>query len=204
MHVPWRGDPTVNLVWDEPHPSGVGSHIEPVLFPQWPRRQPQPELGRWGIGWSAAKPTVSPAGAPKLPVLPSLSPEKPSAFSQELVDASVTEGEDLTLVCETVTPDSPVCWTKDGKVLRSSARCRLTYEGRQAQLVITGATLQDGGRYKCEAGGAWSSSIVRVHGEPPGGAHVSARSGEGPGDPICLPLSLWGGGVYQLLVPLSL
>ncbi|XP_046522205.1 obscurin isoform X1 [Equus quagga] len=92
--------------------------------------------------------------------------EKPSAFSQELVDASVTEGEDLTLVCETVTPDSPVCWTKDGKVLRSSARCRLTYEGRQAQLVITGATLQDGGRYKCEAGGAWSSSIVRVHARP--------------------------------------
>ena len=76
------------------------------------------------------------------------------------------EGEDLTLVCETSVSDSPVCWTKDGKPLRPSARCRLTYEGRRAQLVITETTLQDSGRYKCEAAGAWSSSIVRVHGEP--------------------------------------
>ncbi|EPY89677.1 hypothetical protein CB1_000086001 [Camelus ferus] len=92
--------------------------------------------------------------------------EKPSVFSQELTDATVTEGEDLTLVCETAASDSSVYWTKDGKALRPSARCRLTYEGRQAQLVITGTTLQDSGRYKCEAGGAWSSSIVRVHARP--------------------------------------
>ncbi|XDA76184.1 hypothetical protein R6Z07M_006299 [Ovis aries] len=92
--------------------------------------------------------------------------EKPSVFSQGLTDATVTEGEDLTLVCETSASDSPVCWTKDGKPLRPSARCRLTYEGRRAQLVITEATLQDSGRYKCEAAGAWSSSIVRVHARP--------------------------------------
>uniref|UniRef100_A0A4W2HDN4 Obscurin n=1 Tax=Bos indicus x Bos taurus TaxID=30522 RepID=A0A4W2HDN4_BOBOX len=89
--------------------------------------------------------------------------EKPSVFSQGLTDATVTEGEDLTLVCETSVSDSPVCWTKDGKPLRPSARCRLTYEGRRAQLVITETTLQDSGRYKCEAAGAWSSSIVRDH-----------------------------------------
>uniref|UniRef100_A0AC11DT69 Obscurin, cytoskeletal calmodulin and titin-interacting RhoGEF n=1 Tax=Ovis aries TaxID=9940 RepID=A0AC11DT69_SHEEP len=92
--------------------------------------------------------------------------EKPSVFSQGLTDATVTEGEDLTLVCETSASDSPVCWTKDGKPLRPSARCRLTYEGRRAQLVITEATLQDSGRYKCEAAGAWSRSIVRVHARP--------------------------------------
>ncbi|XP_061277357.1 obscurin isoform X40 [Bos javanicus] len=92
--------------------------------------------------------------------------EKPSVFSQGLTDATVTEGEDLTLVCETSVSDSPVCWTKDGKPLRPSARCRLTYEGRRAQLVITETTLQDSGRYKCEAAGAWSSSIVRVHARP--------------------------------------
>ncbi|KAM4869513.1 LOW QUALITY PROTEIN: obscurin-like [Urocitellus parryii] len=87
--------------------------------------------------------------------------EKPSIFSRELSDATVTEGEDLTLTCETTAPDTPVHWTKDGKMLQS-ARCQLSYEGCCAQLVITGATQQDGGRYKCEAGGAWSSSIVRV------------------------------------------
>ncbi|KAM4869524.1 LOW QUALITY PROTEIN: obscurin-like [Urocitellus parryii] len=87
--------------------------------------------------------------------------EKPSIFSQELSDATVTEGEDLTLTCETTAPDTPMHWTKDGKML-PSARCQLSYEGCCAQLVITGATQQDGGRYKCEAGGAWSSSIVRV------------------------------------------
>lgn len=97
---------------------------------------------------------------------PSLSSEKPGVFSRELTDATVMEGEDLTLVCETAALDNPVCWTKDGKALRPSARCRLSYEGRRAQLVITDTTLQDGGRYKCEAGGAWSSSVVRVHGEP--------------------------------------
>ncbi|XP_022419029.2 obscurin isoform X4 [Delphinapterus leucas] len=92
--------------------------------------------------------------------------EKPGVFSRELTDAAVMEGEDLTLVCETAALDNPVCWTKDGKALRPSARCRLSYEGRRAQLVITDTTLQDGGRYKCEAGGAWSSSVVRVHAQP--------------------------------------
>uniref|UniRef100_A0A8C5LEG3 Obscurin n=1 Tax=Jaculus jaculus TaxID=51337 RepID=A0A8C5LEG3_JACJA len=92
--------------------------------------------------------------------------EKPSVFSRPLTDVTVTEGEDLTLACETTTPDSPVRWTKDGKTLRASARCQLSYEGCRAQLVITGATLQDGGRYKCEAGGATSSSIVRIHARP--------------------------------------
>ncbi|XP_067588587.1 obscurin isoform X30 [Pseudorca crassidens] len=92
--------------------------------------------------------------------------EKPGVFSRELTDATVMEGEDLTLVCETAALDNPVCWTKDGKALRPSARCRLSYEGRRAQLVITDTTLQDGGRYKCEAGGAWSSSVVRVHAQP--------------------------------------
>lgn len=98
-------------------------------------------------------------------MLLSVPPEKPSVFSRELTDATVTEGEDLTLACETTVLDSPVCWTKDGKVLRPSARCQVSQEGHRAQLVITGATLQDGGRYKCESGGSWSSSIVRVHGK---------------------------------------
>ncbi|XP_032704376.1 obscurin [Lontra canadensis] len=92
--------------------------------------------------------------------------EKLSVFSRELTDATVTEGEDLTLICDTTTSDSPVSWTKDGKALRPSARCQLSQEGHRAQLVITGATLQDGGRYKCESGGSWTSSIVRVHARP--------------------------------------
>ncbi|XP_027950785.1 obscurin-like [Eumetopias jubatus] len=92
--------------------------------------------------------------------------EKPSVFSRELTDATVTEGEDLTLVCETTALDSPVCWTKDGKALRPSVRCQLSQEGHRAQLVIAGATLQDGGRYRCESRGSWSSSIVRVHARP--------------------------------------
>ncbi|XP_070937946.1 obscurin isoform X25 [Macaca nemestrina] len=91
---------------------------------------------------------------------------KPSVFSRELTDATITEGEDLTLVCETSACDSPVCWTKDGKTLRGSARYQLSHEGHRAQLLITGATLQDSGRYKCETGGACSSSIVRVHARP--------------------------------------
>ncbi|CAO2643307.1 Obscn [Lemmus lemmus] len=92
--------------------------------------------------------------------------EKPSVFSQPLTDVTVTEGEDLTLVCETTTPDNSIHWTKDGRTLRPSARCQLNYEGCRAQLVITGTTIQDGGRYKCEVGGATSSSIVRVHARP--------------------------------------
>ncbi|KAK7798725.1 hypothetical protein U0070_000242 [Myodes glareolus] len=92
--------------------------------------------------------------------------EKPSIFSQPLTDATVTEGEDLTLVCETTTLESSVHWTKDGRTLRPSARCQLSYEGCRAQLVITGTTIQDGGRYKCEVAGATSSSIVRIHAQP--------------------------------------
>ncbi|XP_063088892.1 obscurin isoform X2 [Cavia porcellus] len=92
--------------------------------------------------------------------------EKPSIFSRALLDTTVMEGEDLTLHCETTTPDSPVLWTKDGKMLRPSARCQLSYDGGQAKLVITNASLQDSGRYKCEAEGASSSAIIRVHAQP--------------------------------------
>ena len=116
------------------------------------------------------------------------------------MDTTVTEGEDLTLVCETSASDSPVCWTKDGKPLRPSARCQLTYEGRRAQLVITETTLQDSGRYKCETAGAWSSSIVRVHGEPwgsgagqPPATFLTLSPCPGPGrlrDALC-PLRVW-------------
>lgn len=119
----------------------------------------------------------SPCAAPhEGPVPLCVPPEKPSVFSRELTDATVTEGEDLSLVCETTALDSPVRWTKDGKALRPSARCQLSQEGHQAQLVITGATLQDGGRYRCESGGSWSSSIVRVHGKSPG-SHPCLRVG---------------------------
>ncbi|KAL1780292.1 obscurin, partial [Sigmodon hispidus] len=92
--------------------------------------------------------------------------EKPSIFSRPLTDVTVTEGEDLTLDCETTTVDSSVRWTKDGKTLRPSSRCQLSSEGRRVQLVIIGTTLQDGGRYKCEVGGTSSSSIVRIHARP--------------------------------------
>ncbi|XP_041519866.1 obscurin isoform X13 [Microtus oregoni] len=92
--------------------------------------------------------------------------EKPSVFSKPLTDVTVTEGEDLTLVCETTTLESSVHWTKDGRTLKPSARCQLSYEGCRAQLVITGTTVQDGGRYKCEVAGATSSSIVRIHARP--------------------------------------
>lgn len=144
----------------------------------------------------------------------SLSPEKPSVFSQELTDVTVTEGEDLTLVCETAALDNPVCWTKDGKALRPSARCRQTYEGRRAQLVITDTTLQDSGRYKCETGGAWSSSIVRVHGEPLGGSWAASNHSLAPPE-LCPTLSVsisalfmcvmcvCGGGGFVLRLPLN-
>lgn len=114
--------------------------------------------------------------------------EKPSIFSRELTDTTVTEGEELTLVCEITTLDGSVCWTKDGKVLRPSARCQLSQEGHRAQLIITGATKQDGGRYRCEAGDSWSSSIVRVHGKFPGSCPCL---GAGPG-PMWLLFS-WSG-----------
>lgn len=194
-------------------------HIEPVLFSQQSRLQPR--MGVWGqVGtdqeccWCVARPGAAPAGAPNSLTHPSLSAEKPSAFSQGLTDATVTEGEDLTLVCETSASDSPVCWTKDGKPLRPSARCQLTYEGRRAQLVITETTLQDSGRYKCETAGAWSSSIVRVHGEPresgagwPPATLLTLSPCSGPGrlqDALC-PLHVWVQGVLRLLLsPCSL
>lgn len=212
LHLVCRGYPTVSVAWAWSYPCGVGSHTEPGLSPWQPCLCLQPEVGRWAIDldvtWTAVTPGASSAGAPKCPVLPSLSAEKPGIFSRELTDATVIEGEDLTLVCETVASDSPVRWTKDGKALRPSARCQLSREGHRAQLVITDTTLQDGGRYKCEAGGVWSSSIIRVHGESPGRARqppailrvptalILLRAKKTP-DPILLPLSM---SVFSLCV----
>lgn len=133
------------------------------------------------------------AGVPKHPLCLSVPPEKLSEFSRELTDATVTEGEDLTLICDTTNPDSPVSWTKDGKALRPSARCRLSQEGHRAQLVITGATLQDGGRYKCESGASQTSSIVRVRGKFRGSHPISGWGAPGP---QCPPLSVQGSAAF--------
>lgn len=166
------------LEGDPPSPQGGLRCTRPASSPWQPMSGPGPR-GHCTPSQGAA---LS-AGVPKHPMCLSVPPEKLSVFSRELTDATVTEGEDLTLICDTTTSDSPVSWTKDGKALRPSARCQLSQEGHRAQLVITGATLQDGGRYKCESGGSWTSSIVRVHGKFLGSHSISGWGALGPQHP---------------------
>ncbi|NXH61852.1 OBSCN protein, partial [Rhabdornis inornatus] len=72
-----------------------------------------------------------------------MSLEKPCVFTKELADTEVTEGEDVSLQCETSRPDSPEKWCKDGKSLRNSSKYNIRQSGFEAKLVIHRAEGRD-------------------------------------------------------------
>ncbi|NWT75609.1 OBSCN protein, partial [Prunella himalayana] len=60
-----------------------------------------------------------------------------------LVDAEVTEGEDVSLQCETSRSDTPEKWCKDGKSIRNSSKYNIRQSGFEAKLVIHRAEEKD-------------------------------------------------------------
>uniref|UniRef100_A0A674HJ43 Obscurin n=1 Tax=Taeniopygia guttata TaxID=59729 RepID=A0A674HJ43_TAEGU len=87
---------------------------------------------------------------------------KPCVFTKELDDAEVTEGEDVSLQCETSRSDSPEKWCKDRKSLRNSSKYNIRQSGFEAKLVIHRAEERDSDRCECETGAAQSGAVC-VH-----------------------------------------
>lgn len=88
--------------------------------------------------------------------------EKPCVFTKELDDAEVTEGEDVSLQCETSRSDSPEKWCKDRKSLRNSSKYNIRQSGFEAKLVIHRAEERDSDRCECETGAAQSGAGIIV------------------------------------------
>ncbi|XP_059176220.1 serine-rich adhesin for platelets-like, partial [Physella acuta] len=73
-------------------------------------------------------------------------------FLTKLTNATVYDGESLILECEVVgSPEPNVFWLKDGKDLPQDLSFSTAYDGRQANLDLTGLRAEDAGRYTCVA-----------------------------------------------------
>lgn len=70
-------------------------------------------------------------------------------FTQRLVDQTVTEEEDISLICQVVGQPSPtVRWIKDTTELRRDDRTEIKTEESTHQIIIKKASADDGGTYR--------------------------------------------------------
>lgn len=81
------------------------------------------------------------------PVLISIG--EPPKFTRRLADKTATEEEDITLVCEVTGQPTPVAyWLKESTRLEPDERIEVVSDGAVQQLIIRGATIDDGGTYR--------------------------------------------------------
>ncbi|XP_039609186.1 obscurin isoform X1 [Polypterus senegalus] len=88
------------------------------------------------------------------------------AITKGLKDTEVMEGEDVVLLCETSKADTPVTWFKDGILLKSSSKHKISCLGLNAKLTICKTEEGDSGIYECETGTAKSRAKVAVNAQP--------------------------------------
>ncbi|XP_031784412.1 obscurin isoform X6 [Nasonia vitripennis] len=95
-------------------------------------------------------------------------PEEKPRFLSALRDASVLEGEPLSL--EALIGGNPVpevSWSKDGKPLQASERCIVSCDGKKLGLEINPSQGKDSGLYACE--------LRNPHGSDKSSANASVR-----------------------------
>ena len=71
-------------------------------------------------------------------------------FSLHPQNATKIEGDNVTFTCNATGNPAPTFrWTKNGSVLTTGSRIRLSSDGKQ--LTLTNVTREDSGQYVCEA-----------------------------------------------------
>ena len=70
-------------------------------------------------------------------------------------------GDDVTLECEVNTPEAPVTWAKDGKVLKGKGKkLKIEKDGCVHRLVIKGATPAQAAAYTASVGDDTTKSVL--------------------------------------------
>lgn len=86
-------------------------------------------------------------------------------FTKDLMNQEATEGDKVTLSCETSTPDALVTWKKDRKVISDGDKYSIQKNGTIQTLVICKLTVADAGEYVCEVGEKQSKATLSVKGD---------------------------------------
>ncbi|OCT75409.1 hypothetical protein XELAEV_18030588mg [Xenopus laevis] len=68
-------------------------------------------------------------------------------------EVQVTLNDSATLSCEVFQAKTEVKWYKEGKLITSSKRVKVEYEGKSRRLVLEKVEKHDAGEYSCEAAG---------------------------------------------------
>ena len=92
-------------------------------------------------------------------------PESPVVFTLPLTNATVQEGQSVTLTCETNKPSKQVTWLKNKKKLASSETSKAVDEGISHSLTLTNVTLAESAEYMAKIGDVTTSAVVTVEGK---------------------------------------
>ncbi len=86
-------------------------------------------------------------------------------FTSPLKDTNVTEGDDVTLECETSKPGQKVEWFRDGKKIPKTDKRALPFvDGTKHKLVLKDAKLDDTAKYSAKVGDADTTAQLTVSG----------------------------------------
>ncbi|XP_015279814.1 PREDICTED: obscurin, partial [Gekko japonicus] len=86
----------------------------------------------------------------------------PVLFKEELKGVQATEGEAATLRCE-LSKAAPAQWKKGRKLLRPSAKYKMSQKDTELELVIQNLEEEDSGDYTCVCGDQQTTAAVLVH-----------------------------------------
>ncbi|XP_053185436.1 obscurin [Scomber japonicus] len=83
-------------------------------------------------------------------------------FKKELESQEATEGDKITLSCETSSPDCKVTWRKGSSLLTHGEKYTMEQRATTHNLVIHKLNVDDSGEYTCDTGDKKSTATVTV------------------------------------------
>ncbi|XP_061588383.1 obscurin isoform X12 [Cololabis saira] len=90
----------------------------------------------------------------------------PVSFKKELESQEATEGGEVSLSCETSSPECKVTWLKGTKVLTQGQKYSFQQRASTHILVIHKLTMEDGDKYTCDTGDKKSTAVLAVKAKP--------------------------------------
>uniref|UniRef100_A0A3Q3DN76 Ig-like domain-containing protein n=1 Tax=Hippocampus comes TaxID=109280 RepID=A0A3Q3DN76_HIPCM len=118
----------------------------------------------WLCSVSSPKPASLSSGGKKNSVFVPV-PTSPVLFKKTLDSQEGTEGEKVTLSCETSSPTCKVTWRKGSTLLSHGEKYSIDQSAAIHTLVIHKLRPEDSGEYSCDTGDKKSAATVTVKGK---------------------------------------
>ena len=93
-------------------------------------------------------------------------------FTLPLTNATVQEGQSVTLTCETNKPSKQVTWLKNKKKIVPSETSKTVDKGVLHSLTLTNVTLAESAEYMAKIGDVTTSAVVTVEGKINSFTHI--------------------------------